>query len=180
LARVDTTGSPQSSRTASKNEVLVMDESKPETAAEALARWDAGDVVWTVEMGGLGPGYEQVIHIMAFEIIRELLSHEPLDWTKADAGNALPDYDARQRSEWGRFTNQIEAAVMPKVRGLGSSGAQWGAAQNLAYIVVRKGWRKALDELPAERLIQIDRTWPRLEEPEAVGAVDPHDGVVTE
>ena len=28
-------------------------------AAEQLRRWDAGDSIWTVEMGGLGPGYEQ-------------------------------------------------------------------------------------------------------------------------
>lgn len=33
----------------------------PETCEEALARWDAGETVFTAEMGGLGPGYEQAI-----------------------------------------------------------------------------------------------------------------------
>src|SRR5581483_2130454 len=32
-------------------------------AADWLARWDAGRAVWSIEMGGLGPGYEQCIHI---------------------------------------------------------------------------------------------------------------------
>lgn len=128
--------------------------SKPETAAEALALWDADEIVWTVEMGGLGPGYEQVIHIMAFEIIRELLKHEPIAWTKADD---------EHRAEWRAFRDVIEAGVNPRIMGLGSTGAQFGAAQNIAYRTVRVGWRKALDELPGDRLIQVSRAWPRLD-----------------
>jgi hypothetical protein len=41
------------------------------TAQEALSRWDAGDIVWTVSMSGMGPGYEQAIHVLVFEIIRD-------------------------------------------------------------------------------------------------------------
>jgi hypothetical protein len=143
----------------------------PETAAEALRRWDAGEGVFTAEMGGLGPGYEQCIHIMAFEIIRELLTHEPIDWAKADAGNAEPSYQARQNSEWGRFTNEIERKLLatPLIKNIGSSGAQWGAAQNLAYIVMRKGWAKALAELPDDRKIQVAKHWPRAEALTATG-----------
>jgi len=155
-------------------------DSKPESAADALARWDAGKTVWTAEMGGLGPGYEQCIHVIAFEIVRELLKHEPIDWAKADAANALKDYDARRRTEWGTFTQQIEDAVMPRVRHLGMSGAQWGAAQSLAYITVRKGWAKALGELPDDRLMQVSRTWPTTEPPQASDAVDPHVGASSE
>ena len=129
---------------------IVLD-SKPETAREALARWDAGESVFTAEMGGMGPGYEQVIHIMAFEIIRELLTREPIDWSRATE---------EHRREWRAFTDSVEAAVLPKVAGLGSSGAQWGAAQNLAFRTVRIGWAKALDEIP-DRLIQVSRDWPR-------------------
>lgn len=43
----------------------------PETAADALARWDEGDTVFTVEMGGFGPGYEQAIQLLVFEMIRD-------------------------------------------------------------------------------------------------------------
>src|SRR5688572_10010547 len=42
----------------------------PKAACTALERWDAGQTVFTIELGGLGPGYEQCIHIAAFEAIR--------------------------------------------------------------------------------------------------------------
>ena len=48
----------------------------PEHAREALARWDRGWNVFTIEMGGLGPGYEQCIHIAVFELIRDHLGEE--------------------------------------------------------------------------------------------------------
>ena len=51
----------------------------PKTASEALARWDAGGSVFTLEMGGLGPGYEQVIHIVVFELIRAFKDVR-IDW----------------------------------------------------------------------------------------------------
>jgi hypothetical protein len=40
------------------------------TAQEALAAWDRGEIVQTVEMGGIGPSYEQALQILVFEIIR--------------------------------------------------------------------------------------------------------------
>src|SRR3990172_3354015 len=39
-------------------------------AADWLKRWDEGRGVWSIEMGGLGPGYEQCIHITCAEILR--------------------------------------------------------------------------------------------------------------
>ncbi len=35
-----------------------------ETAKDALAAWDRGEIVHSVEMGGIGPGYEQAIQIL--------------------------------------------------------------------------------------------------------------------
>lgn len=132
---------------------------KPDTAAKALAKWDAGNPVFTVEMGGLGPSYEQCIHIVAFEIIRELLTHQPIDWKKVDAVHAG---DADAKLEWRAFTDNVEAVVLRKVSDLRLSGAQWAVAQSFAYIVVRKGWRAMLDELPSDRLIQVSKDWPRI------------------
>ena len=40
------------------------------TAQEALAKWDAGEIVTSIEMGGSGPGYEQAIQCAIFEFIR--------------------------------------------------------------------------------------------------------------
>src|SRR5918994_1215735 len=42
------------------------------TAGGTLAAWDAGVFVGSVEMGGIGPGYEQAIHVLVFELIRDL------------------------------------------------------------------------------------------------------------
>lgn len=46
------------------------------TAKDALAAWDRGEIITTVEMGGLGPGYEQALQILVFEIIRADGDHE--------------------------------------------------------------------------------------------------------
>lgn len=138
-------------------------DAKPETAREALERWDAGQPVFTAEMGGLGPGYEQVIHIIAFEIVRELLSREPLDWYWAKVQAAKGNRDSDEGRECRAFTDDVEKSVMPKIGHLGCSGAQFGAAQNLAYIVCRKGWRAALSELPDDRLIQVSKSFPSIE-----------------
>ena len=143
---------------------------KPETARAALEMWDRGESVFTAEMGGIGPGYEQCIHVIAFEIVRELLKREPLDWYWEKANRS--ERTADEERECRAFVDDVEAAVMPRVRHLGMSGAQWGAAQNLAYICVRKGWATALGELPDDRLIQVSRTWPK-DVPPATDAVDP-------
>lgn len=49
----------------------------PETTKEALELWDSGKFVTTLEMGNVGPGHEQCIHIAVFELIRYFIS-EPL------------------------------------------------------------------------------------------------------
>lgn len=117
------------------------------TAADALARWDAGATIWSVEMGGLGPGYEQVIQVMAFEIIRMLVASQ------------LPeDTDAA----WSNRMSIIRDALMthPVVQALSPSGAQVGAALNLAAIVTRQGYARAL-AVPEiqDRLIQVSKTF---------------------
>ena len=43
---------------------------EPNTAAELVAAWDRGDLVPTIEMGGLGPGYEQAIQVLMIELLR--------------------------------------------------------------------------------------------------------------
>ena len=136
---------------------------KPDTAREALALWDSGQPVFTAEMGGIGPDYEQCIHIMAFEVVRELLRREPLlssCWDAVEAAQTGDKEDAKRQAR--AFIGSVEAAVLalPLVRDIGSSDAQWDAAQNLAYITVRKGWAKALSELPDDRIIQVSNHWP--------------------
>lgn len=124
-----------------------------EDAADWLKRWDEGDRVWSIEMGGLGPGYEQCIHITAAEILRHLLErkYEPDTWDEKEA--------------WERDHKEIEAAGFANARisALGLSGAQWGAALNLALQLYRRGPRAVMtDERIKDRRIQVCRNFPQV------------------
>lgn len=113
-----------------------------ETAREALAAWDRGDIVWTIEMGGLGPGYEQCIAITTMEAIRAFV-HCPEQLINA------PDN--------GTLNRRLDEALWAnaRVKGLGLSGAQAGAAKNLAYHALKNGWRATLLTVEPERRIMI-------------------------
>lgn len=121
-------------------------------AAEWLARWDAGERVWSVEMGGLGPGYEQAIQIAAAEILRYMLDN---------ALNTTESWD--DSAVWMRDRAAIEAASFehPVIRKLGLSGAQWGAAMSIASNLYRRGPIAALtDEAVKDRKIQVSKHFP--------------------
>lgn len=116
----------------------------PETARGALEKWKRDEMVPTIEMGGLGPGYEQAIHIAVFAIIDALLVLDgPLDW---------------DNTAWW---SAVEARVLPRLRWLGLSGAQWAVATNLAGRAVRIGWAAVLAEVPRARRIYVTRTFPQ-------------------
>jgi hypothetical protein len=122
-------------------------------AREWLERWDEGErPVWSVEMGGLGPGYEQCIQITAAEILRWLIEH-------------IPNIED---GEWAKSGSPMNKEVSAIVRPLGLSGAQWGAALNLAAMFYKQGPANALrDERVADRLIQVMKNFPSLEKAEA-------------
>lgn len=120
-------------------------------AADWLKRWDDGGSVWSIEMGGLGPGYEQCIQITTAEILRHLLERQ-YDVAKWDDSES-----------WERDNKEIKTAGFANARisALGLSGAQWGAAMNLAIQFYRRGPRAVMtDELVKARHIQVQRTFP--------------------
>lgn len=134
------------------------------TCAEMVEAWDNGDAVWSVEMGGLGPGYEQAIQVLMIETIRQALAD----------GMVLPnpsptDPDERNRvSEAFRVMADAVAHRVDKWPGCGFSGAQVGAAQSAAFMFLMRGPVEALKLYEAQkekdgedRLIQVSRTWPR-------------------
>lgn len=111
----------------------------PLTVDDALAKWDAGEVVFSVSMGGLGPGYEMAIQGLAFELMREF--RKIVNWESKDYITPIsnPIIERCDKLPWGGF-----------------SGAQVGAAINLAAIVCRRGYRAALrDPVVHDRLIQV-------------------------
>ena len=117
-----------------------------ETAQEQLRQWDANETIWTVEMGGMGPGYEQAIQTAAIELIRDNLD-KPLP----------EDGDKEAWRSWGDSTlNRIDDQLG------GLTGAMWGAARNLAARILKFGPKKVLEDLPKDRMIQASKNWPRV------------------
>jgi hypothetical protein len=121
-------------------------------AKERLRRWDAGETIWSVEMGDTGPGYEQAIQVLAVEIIRDNLTGElPTKETYSEWGDATVTRCNPYDETAGRYT------------GLGGlSGEQVGAAKTIAYGVLKKGPAKMLERFPEDRIIQVSKTWPRV------------------
>jgi hypothetical protein len=116
-------------------------------AADWLKRWDEGKTVWTIEMGGLGPGYEQCIHITCAEILRVMLDKK-YDHTKW-----------AEKEGWKADRDEIEkiALTLPVINDLGLSGAQWGAAMNVACFLYKQGPRGVMaDERVKDRHIQVN------------------------
>lgn len=113
------------------------------TPAEVVAAWDAGRLVWTVEMGGLGPGYEQALQILVLELLRD----------------AEPVTDGMDLTGWG------EAAVQRAGPGVGGfSGAQVGAAKRLAARMLVHGYERVLAQVrekEPDRVVMVSRLWPQ-------------------
>lgn len=128
---------------------------KTATNAEALAEWDSGGSVWSCEMGGMGPGYEQCIQVMAFEMLRAIVANPPANWK---------DFQDEQ-DKWRAYRDQIEA--LPSVKGviekLRPSGAQFGAAMSMACMFARNGYAEAMATVPDDRRIQVSKNFPTLQ-----------------
>lgn len=138
-------------RTAEEEKKHQAVESYGADARDWLSRWDAGRSVWSIEMGGLGPGYEQAIQITVAEILRHLLAkqYDSAKWED----RAAWETDRKAIEEYG-FANE-------RINALGLSGAQWGAALNLAGQLYRRGPQEVMaDERVKDRHIQVSRVFP--------------------
>ena len=121
-----------------------MDVNGPQNVVEVIQQWDRGGTVWTIEMGGIGPGYEQAIQLLFIELLRDHQS------------KPLPTDDLF--STWGDET----VSRIDKDCG-GFSGAQVGAAKQIAYRMLRDGPVKFHSSIPEDRRIQISKFFPHLE-----------------
>jgi hypothetical protein len=118
-------------------------------ARELLRKWDSGETIWTIEMGGLGPGYEQAIQVLAVEILRDNID------------SPLPTNEDFR--EWGNSTiTRIDYELPDGSWSCGGySGAQVGAAKQVAFRWLRDGTAKFHESVPDDRRIQISKFWPK-------------------
>lgn len=124
--------------------------SAQEEAKEWLRQWDAGDLVWTIEMGGMGPGYEQCIQITTAEMLRWFIEN------KSDVSFW------EDEEKWGEERDLLDRNILKKeiIKDLGLSGAQYGAALSLASTLYMRGTGALNDVEVKDRRIQASKCFP--------------------
>lgn len=121
------------------------------TGADWVARWDAGDIIWTIDMGGMGPGYEQALQTAAVEMVR---------WFVKDKTDPAIFAD---EEEYPKLRDRMDDELFNggPLSGMGLSGAQVGAARNLACFMYRDGPESVMaDDRVKDRHIMISNKWP--------------------
>ena len=128
------------------------------TTREWLSAWDAGDSVWSVDMGGMGPSYEQAIQTLMVEMVRD----SNCELTTDELAMADPEPSVEKETRWNCWHDD----TIKRLNGLpwgGFSGAQVGAAKTLAFLILRDGPDGVKDSLRKQgiddRLIQISNDW---------------------
>ena len=116
----------------------------PQSLNEAIEWWDGEKSLFSVSMGGLGPGYEQALQIAGMELIRGFKDKD-IDWDNIEnLGDEMNNY------MWGN----------DEIKKLRLSGAQAGAAKNMACVFIKNGWEKGLEMATDDRHIQISKNFP--------------------
>lgn len=114
--------------------------SNTKTAKEWIEALDRNKTVDSVSMGGISEGYEMAIQSLVVEIVRKLADRE------------VPT----NKTELAQMINSTRDKAVKVLDGIhGFSGAQVGAAANLASII----WVRGLDSFQevADRIIKIKK-----------------------
>lgn len=143
---------------------------KPNSVDEALAAWDRGDEVETVEMGGMGDGYEMAIQCVAFELLRGIQADEELKRAivETSKGERFPP-EVTEKLDALTLAADAKDPETGRYKLGGLSGAQAGAAQNLALTFISRGFDAARSEVP-DRLIFVRKQDPMALYPESLRA----------
>ncbi|MBU6231574.1 hypothetical protein KGP36_02805 [Patescibacteria group bacterium] len=129
------------------------------TVDELLKQWDAGETIWTINLGGLGPGYDQAIQVSAIEFARAN-QKDPMPRTD----DPKVDYEA-----WDKRCTETLHAFDEKLGGL--SGAMFGAAKWLSWQWCHNGGPKHLIDRAKEQgkddqIMQCSNIWPKVPSPQ--------------
>lgn len=118
-----------------------------QTWQEAAEAWREGGSVWSAELGGIGPGYEQAIQVLLFEILARWEGDPPISTGKA--------YDQRYASHVDKVVHDLDKECG------GFSGAQVGAAKATAFQFMVYGYKHMMDKLSEDRKILVGKSFPR-------------------
>lgn len=118
-----------------------------ETAAEWASAFLRGEIVDSIEMGGIGPGYEQAIQC-AVVVLCQKCSHVRV--TEKDTA----------------YPQEFDTALHDADMSLGGlSGAQAGAAKWLAFRFMLEGPNRFMDRARVkdrDRCILVSKAWPSM------------------
>ena len=129
----------------------------PATIDEVLSRWDNGQTVWSIEMGGLGPSYEQAIQVVAMELIRAIINRPEIRKVMEKQQVLTDD----QRDVLNRFMQEETHRIDREKELEGITGAMASAGQNIAFMFTHHGPAEAIKQAGADRRIQISKSWPK-------------------
>lgn len=122
--------------------------SKPSWKIEA-EKWARGELIWSAELGGIGPGYEQAIQILLWEILARW-PHETL------ARNP----EAKEYPK--EYSEHVEKVVHELDQSCGGfSGAQVSSAQAAAFQFLVYGYNEMMGKLEKDRKILVSKKWPK-------------------
>jgi hypothetical protein len=141
-------------RTEAEDEIHQSEQLYGKNASEWLERWDSGRSVWSLEMGGLGPGYEQCIQITAAEVVRICLArnYDHCKW----------GVEANWKADRADMDDQLK--LVKGWDALGLSGAQYGGAISLGTHIYRQGPIAVFGGKENEsRKIQVSKNFPHIE-----------------
>lgn len=110
-----------------------------EELIELLEKFQKGEKILTIEMGGMGDSYESGIQLTAFEMLRRLV-------------NANPSRDEKNYTK-----ESLDPIINCGAYHPGLSGAQFDAAYNVATRFYLIGYNASTLEFPEDRKIFFSR-----------------------
>lgn len=112
----------------------------PKTIDDLVKRWDDNESIFTISLGGIGPGYEQCIQNLLFEIVKGLREKK---------------YNPDNDKDFEQYKIDADVIVSRLDKEFHFSGAQVGAAKQMAWQFLAYGYREMMTKCPGDRLIQV-------------------------
>lgn len=113
---------------------------------EIIKAWSDGEVVWSAELGGIGPQYEYCIQYLLFEIFSAWDPLKPMPHTE----------DESYPEEYSKLADKVAQDLDKSFH---FSGAQVGQAKATAFQFIKYGYSHMMNKLSEDRLIQVSNNF---------------------